>query len=340
MNESVARFAAATAALIATLSLAACGEKEERPGAGEPVAFDLALDYYVNPDHAGIYQAIEGGTFEEAGLDVTPRVPSDPAAPIKLVAADRVDLAISYEPEVLIARDQGLPVVAVAALVPSPLTSLISLPDAGIRDPSDLRGKTLATAGIPYQEAFLGAILRQERIDRSEVKTQNVGLGLLPAVLSGRADAMLGGFRNIEGVDLAERGENPLVLPVDTLGIPTYDELVLVANEDRIAEDPEAIRLFIAALERGTQDAVEDPEAAAKAVLAAGDGLDPKLTAAEIEATLDLLLPKRGKLPFGYMDAGEWDEFGGFLTDEGVLESRPDASLALTNDLLPGEVPE
>ncbi|MDQ3572189.1 MAG: ABC transporter substrate-binding protein [Actinomycetota bacterium] len=339
MREPVTRTRAASLAVIATLALAACGEKQERPGAVEPVSFDLALDFYVNPDHAGIYQGIESGAFEEAGLEVTPRIPSDPAAPIKLVAADRVDLAISYEPEVLIARDQGLPVVAVAALVPSPLTSLISLPDAGIRDPSDLRGKTLATAGIPYQEAFLEAILRQERIDRSEVMTENVGLGLLPAVLSGRADAMLGGFRNIEGVDLAERGENPRVLPVDKLGIPTYDELVLVANEDRLVEDPEAIRLFIAALERGTQEALEDPEAATDAVIAAGDGLDPKLTAAEIDATLDLLMPK-SKRPFGYMSVQQWDEFGGFLTDEGILESRPDASQALTNDLLPGTVPE
>ena len=85
------------------------------------------LDFFVNPDHAGIYTALENGHFEEAGLDVTPRVPSDPAAPIKLVASGQADLAVSYEPEVLLARDQGLPVVAVAAIVPEPLTSLISL---------------------------------------------------------------------------------------------------------------------------------------------------------------------------------------------------------------------
>ena len=78
-------------------------------------------------------------------------------------------------------------------------------------------------------------------------------------MLSGRADAMLGGFLNVEGVDLAERGRDPRVVPVDELGIPTYDELVLVANSDRVAEDPEPMRLFIAALERGTRDAVARP---------------------------------------------------------------------------------
>ena len=104
--------------------------RTSRRAASTPSLFELALDFYVNPDHAGIYSGLENGRFEEAGLDVTPRVPSDPAAPIKLVAAGRADMAISYAPEVLIARDQGQPVTAVAALVATPLTSLISLPEA------------------------------------------------------------------------------------------------------------------------------------------------------------------------------------------------------------------
>ena len=334
------RVMGAVALLAAAIGLAAgCGEKQEGRGGVEAEPFELALDFYVNPDHAGIYAALENGRFEEAGLDVTPRVPSDPAAPIKLVAAGKADLAISYEPEVLIARDQGQPVVAVAALVSTPLTSLISLPEAKIDEPADLRGKTLATAGIPYQEAFLGAILREEHIAPGEVKTQNVGLGLLPAVISGRADAMLGGFRNIEGVDLAERGLNPRVVPVDELGIPTYDELVLVANSERVADDPEPVRLFIAALEQGTRDAVGDPGAATDAVLAAGEGLDPKLTRAEIDATLPLLMPK-SKRPYGYMSEREWQEFAEFLAAEGVIEALPDIGEVLTNHLLPGEIPE
>jgi len=313
---------------------AGCGEKEESIRGGEAEEVELMLDFFVNPDHAGIYTAIDNGYFEEAGLDVTPRVPSDPSAPIKLVAAGQADLAISYEPEVLLARDQGLPVVAVASIVSDPLTSLISLPDAEIDDPADLRDKTIATAGIPYQDAFIGRILRDARISEDEVEQVSVGLGLEQAVLSGKADAMLGGFRNIEGVSLEERGENPRVVPVDELGIPTYDELVLVANSDDVAADPEPIRLFIAALERGTQNAIDDPEAATKAVLDAGDGLDPKLTEAEIEATLPLLAP-RGKRPFGFMDESEWDEFAGFLADEGFIQALPEPGEALTNELLP-----
>lgn len=336
-----ARTALALTTVLAAAALGAgCGEREEPRAGGEPEPFTVALDFYVNPDHAGLFTALERGYFEQAGLAVDPQVPSDASAPIRHVAAGRVDLAISYEPEVVLARDQDLPVRAVAAVVPRPLTSLISLPEAGIADAGDLHGKTIATAGIPYQADFLEAILAEQGLTPGDVDQVDVGLGLLPAVLSGRADAMLGGFRNIEGVDLAERGRDPRVVPVDELGIPTYDELVLVANSDRVAEDPELLRLFIAALERGTRAAVDDPAAATEAVLAAGDGLDPTLTRAEIEATLPLLLPERPSQPYGYMDGREWEAFAGFFADRGLIGTRPDADELLTNELLPGEVPE
>jgi putative hydroxymethylpyrimidine transport system substrate-binding protein len=321
---------------LAALVIGGCGEKQESAGdaPGDLEEFTLALDFYVNPDHAGIFTAIERGDFAEAGLDVQAKVPADPSAPIRQVAAGQADLAISYEPEVLIALDQGLPVKAVGALVDQPLTSLISLPEAKIDQPVDLAGKRVATAGIPYQAAFLEAILDDEGLRPDDVEQVDVGLGLLPAVLSGEADAMLGGFLNVEGVDLELRGRDPRVVPVDELGIPTYDELVLVANSDRIEDDPEPIRLFIAALERGTLAATDDPQAATEAVLAAGEGLEPELTAAEVRKTLPLLAPGGGER-FGEMDPREWERFVAFMANEGQISRRPTMDEALTNELLP-----
>ena len=104
--------ALAVALLALALGLAACGEKSETGGDGETQALSLALDFYPNPDHAGIYVAQEKGYFEEAGLDVSISAPSDPAAPLKLVATGKSDLAITYEPEVVLAHEQGLPVTA------------------------------------------------------------------------------------------------------------------------------------------------------------------------------------------------------------------------------------
>jgi putative hydroxymethylpyrimidine transport system substrate-binding protein len=325
--------------IAATVLAVGCGEKSEDVEPGSPEAFDLALDFYVNADHAGIYQAIDRGYFRDAGLDVRPRVPSDPSAPIKQVAAGSVDLAISYEPEVLLARDQGLPVKAVAAVVPTPLTSLIWLGDSGIRGVKDLKGRTIATAGIPYQEAYLDVILERSGLSSDDVKAVDVQQGLLPAVLSGRADAMLGGFLNVEGVDLTLRGKNPTVIRVDRLGIPTYDELVLVANSDRLDDDSRSIRLFIAALERGTKAAVADPKAATRSLLEAGKGLDPKITSAQVRRTIPLLVPAKGR-PYGYMDPREWQRFAQFFADHGLIEALPETGDVLTNDLLPGKVPD
>ncbi len=329
--------AATLAALLAALVLlAGCGDDGD-PGApgDEPASIDLALDFFINPDHVGIYEALERGRFADAGLDVHPQVPSDPSAPIKQVVAGRVDIAVSYEPEVILARDQGLDVVAVAALVHGPLTSLISLPAAGIDSPSDLAGKTVVTAGIPYQAAYMETILAEAGVDPDSVKQVDVGLNLVQPLLSGKADAVLGAFLNIEGVQLERRGDDPRIVPVDEIGIPTYDELVLVVSGKRLQEDPEPIRRFLAALEQGTRDAAENPDGATEALLAASDALEPALTRAQVKATLPRLLPEREE-DFGRMDPEAWERFAQFLADQSQIDAPPSAGEMLTNELLPG----
>jgi putative hydroxymethylpyrimidine transport system substrate-binding protein len=331
--------AMAAAAIVAAIGLAACGAKSEEGGA-KPEPLSLTLDFYPNPDHAGIYMAQKLGYFREAGLDVAIQTPSDPSAPIKQVASGQTDLAISYEPEVLLAHDKGLEAVAVAALVDRPLTSMIWLRKSKIKGIGSLRGKTVATAGIPYQDAYLKTILARANLTPSDVHSVNVGYGLLPAIASGRADAMLGGFLNVEGVDLRLRGKAPVVVPVDRLGVPTYDELVLIARRKRLEEDPEPIRLFIAALARGTAAAVANPKAATKALLEANDALQPKLTEAEVKVTLPLLQPPRSGHPYGYMDPAGWRRFIAWMRDNELISSLPAPSEVLTDAYLPGRIPE
>jgi putative hydroxymethylpyrimidine transport system substrate-binding protein len=234
----------------------------------------------------------------------------------------------------MLARAQGLDVVAVGALVHGPLTSLISLPDAGIDTPADLEGKTVVTAGIPYQSTYLDTILRRAGVDPGSVDQVSVGLNLLQPLISGKADAMLGGFLNVEGVDLEERGLDPKVVPVDELGIPRYDELVLVASADTVENDPGEIRDFLTALEKGTEDAIADPQSATDAVVAAGEGLDPDLTLAEVKKTLPYLAAPKGK-PFGWMDPAEWTRFARYLGANDQLDPVPPTDELLTNKLLP-----
>lgn len=327
-----------TAALLLILAagLAGCGEREETVEPGEPVELELLLDFFPNADHAPIYAAEANGHLDDVGLDVQIRQPADPAAPIKEVAAGRVDLAISYEPEVFRARDQGLPVVSVAALVQRPLTSIISLPDAGISEPRDLAGKRVGTAGIDYQAAYLETVLEEAGVDPAGVDQQDVGFNLSSALLAGQIDAVLGAFWNYEGTDLRLRGRDPDIIRVEEAGIPVYDELVLVANEDSLAEDEELIRSFIGALERGTEDLRRDPAAGVRALLEANPDLDPELQREVVDVTLPLFEPPAGE-PYGWQEPEQWEAFGRFMEEKGIVESPPVAGEAFTNELLPGE---
>ncbi len=322
-------------ALLAALVAAGCGEKEDVLEPSGSKAVTLMLDYFPNADHAGIYAAQADGHFEQAGLDVEIRQPPDPAAPIKQVAAGRVDLAISYEPEVLRARDQGLSVVSVAAVVQKPLTSLISLPEAKIRTPADLKGKTVGTAGIDYQSAYLQTILDEAAVPRDSVKERNVGFSLTPALLTGRVDAVLGAFWNYEGTELRMKGKRPRIIRMEEAGVPTYNELVLVANADALERDGDKIRAFIGALSRGVRDLREDPDKAIQGLLEANPDLDPELQRAVVKVTLPLFLAPEGQ-PFGWQDPEEWDAFGAWMQNKQLLENPPDVRSSYDNGLLPG----
>jgi putative hydroxymethylpyrimidine transport system substrate-binding protein len=336
----VTRLAAALAAGLAVL-LCGCGggggggdssTAGGVAGGGARERVDLLLDFFPNADHAGIYAAEAAGHFGAHGLDVRIRTPSDPSVPLRLLAAGKADLAVSYEPEVLRARDKGLPVVAVAALVRAPLTSIVSLPRARIRTPADLRGKTVGTAGIDYQTAYLQAVLARAGVPRSSVRERNVGFNLVPALLTGKVDAVLGAYWNYEAVQLAQQGRSPRVIRIEQAGVPPYDELVITANERTVREHPERIKRFLAALAEGTRDLAAKPAAAIDGLLAANRDLEPRLQRAAVKVTLPYFQPPAGR-PYGYMDPREWTAFGSFMHSNGLLKKPPAG--AFTNALLP-----
>jgi putative hydroxymethylpyrimidine transport system substrate-binding protein len=321
-------------AACAVLALGAgCGEREESESPAGTARLDVMLDFFPNADHTPIYAAQAGGHFRDLGLDVKVRAPSDPAAPLRQAAAGRVDLAISYTPEVMRARDKGLDVVAVGALVQRPLTSIMSLPDAKIASPGDLRGKEVGTAGIDYQSAFLQAILDQAGVDPATVKERNVGFDLTPALLTKKVDATLGSFWNYEGTDLRLKKRDPRIIRVDQAGVPPYDELVFVASEKTVEEKGDQIRGFLGALARGTADLRANPEKGLNALLAANRDLDRRLQSEVLKVTLPLYAPPKGR-PFGYQDPREWGDFGAFMRRAGLIQRGAEG--AFTNDLLPG----
>jgi putative hydroxymethylpyrimidine transport system substrate-binding protein len=332
------RLLCAVLALAATLALAACGEKTESTGPAQRASVRLMLDYFPNADHAGLYAAQGSGAFDRAGLDVTLQPPPDPASPLKLLAAGRVDLAISYEPELLLARDQGQKLVAVGALVQKPLTSVVSIGRRAIGDPRQLAGKTVGTSGVPYQSAYLRAILSRAGVDPSRVKEVNVGFNLVPAMLSGKVDATLGAYWNYEAIQLAQKRKRPKVIRMETAGVPTYNELVIVAREADLRENGGAkVRRFMRALGEGVKALRKNPAVGIDPLMRANKALDRRLQVASVRATMPVFFPADAKKPVGYMQPAEWAAYGDWMARNRLVRNPPDAARALTNEFLPGE---
>jgi putative hydroxymethylpyrimidine transport system substrate-binding protein len=326
---------------VLTFAMSACGEKKDTlQPSGAPQHLTLMLDWFPNADHVGIYRALAEGDFKRANLDVRVQTPSDPATPLQLLAAGKVDAAISYEPEVLLARDRGQPLVSVAALVQKPLTSIISVGKKRVNRPSDLRGKRVGNAGISYQHAYLSTILARAGVQPNTVKEINVGSNLVPAMVSGRVDATLGGYWNYEAIQLSQQRKRPSVLRVDRLGVPSYDELVVVVRKSSLTnrQTGDQLRRFVQVLARGYQAARSSPQASVGSLVAANPGLDRKLQLASVQATLPVFFPGGGR-PWGWQSPTQWNVYGQWMLSHHLITNPQALVDASTNELLAGQGP-
>jgi putative hydroxymethylpyrimidine transport system substrate-binding protein len=289
------------------VALSACGTEHDVLSSPSTKSFTVMLDWFPNADHAALYSAIANGNFRAVGLDVKPVVPAETAEPLKLLAAGKVDVAISYEPEVLLARDQGMKLVSIGALVQRPLTSIIALPKSHVSSVADLAGTTVGTAGIPYQA--------------DELHT-----------------ATLGGYWNYEAIQLQLAHKHPTVIPVNQAGVPSYDELVLVVRESEARHDGVDLRAFLAALTQGEKEVRANPGAAAALLVKANPSLEAKLQLESIKQTLPAAQPG-GNHPFGWQSESAWASFGNWMFSRGLLKNDPGSSglPPFTNEFLPGE---
>lgn len=272
----------------------------------------LLLEWYVNPDHAPIVLAEQLGYFSDEGLDVEIVPPADPNDPPKLVSAGQADIGISYQPQLHIQVDQGLPLVRIGTLVATPLNTVMVLEDGPIRSLADLKGRRVGFSVSGVETALLDAMLGRHGLSSQDVEMINVNFALTPALMSQQVDAVIGAYRNVELVQLALDGVPGRAFFVEEEGVPAYDELIFIANRDRLG-DPRLPR-FLRAIERATTYLINRPEEARDLFVAYNADLDTEHGRRSFDATL----PRFAHRPFA-LDRGRYETFAAFLAGGGLI---------------------
>ena len=306
-------------------------------GAAAPASLNLELDWVPNPDHVGLYYAQNKGYFSKQHLTVHFQVPSNTADPIKLVGLNKVDLAISYEPEMFYGQQEGLPVVAVAAVIPVPLNGLIVSPKIPITNVCQIKGHSVGWTGIPSDGAMYTTMLKTCHLTPKQVPRVSVGFNLVPSILAGKVDAIVGGYRNVEDIQISqEMNKQAADFPADKLGVPNYDELVLVANKNRLASNKayaSAVKRFVAALVAGTNAAMKSP-AGTTSIMETASQYKPSFLQVSVPYTLKLIAQNNG-MKTGCMSLTTWQSFGNWMKSHSLIKDTPIASAVMTDKYLP-----
>ncbi len=277
----------------------------------------VLLDWFVNPDHAPLFVALEKGYFADHGLEVEIIAPSNPNDPPKLVAAGKADIAVSYQHQHQMQIDQGLPLVRIATLIATPLNSLVVLADGPIKTIADLKGKTIGYSVGGFETVLLKVMLEQKGLELSDVKLVNVNFSLSPSLFTGQVDAVIGAFRNFElnQMDIEKRPGKAFY--VEENGVPAYDELILIANKNQISDSK--FRRFVDALEEGVQYLVNHPDESWKLFIKGErKNLDDELNRRAWRDTL----PRFALRP-GALDQQRYQRFAEFLQKQGTVKNVP-----------------
>ena len=294
----------------------------------------MTLDGYDGPENVAILMAEARGYFEDVGLKMVVTVPVVPARPLPYLTQEAVTLAVSHQPEIVIAKgkQQSRPVVAIGSLISQPTAAMIWLKKSNIHQLADLKGKVIAVPGLYFQKAFLESVLAQGGLTPDDVIVKRVDYQAVSMLEDGSADAIFGASANLEGAVLEARGFDPVITPVSELGVPDYDELVVIARPETLAEDPQLASDFMSALERGAEAAVESPLGAVEAIERSAEK-DAQLSRAETWATVKATLPLLSTT--GRVSYSHTSHLVDWMYREGMIAREPPPSTLLTNDFLP-----
>ena len=273
----------------------------------------IGLDWFINPDHAPLIIAEKRGYFKEMGLEVEMIEPADPNDPPKLVAAGKLDLAISYQPQLHIQVDQGLPVVRVGTLVSVPLNALVVLKNGPIKSIADLKGKKVGFSVGGFEEALLSGMLEKYNLKMSDIELININFSLSPALIAKKVDAVIGAFRNFELNQMDIVGHPGRAFFPEEHGVPIYEELIYISNINN--RNNPIFDKFFKAIQKATLTMINDPISSWQDFSSYRKGLDDELNKRAFKDTIS-----RFALRPQAHDLKTYKEFASFLKDKGIIK--------------------
>lgn len=273
----------------------------------------VILDWFPNPDHAPLIIAVQQGFFKEQNLDVELIGPSDPTDPPKWVAAGKADIGITYEPQFMEQVDQGLPLIRIGNLIDKPLDCLVVLKESGITTLADFKAKRVGSSSNGLNSIMLKSMLEKHGLSNHDVELINVRYNLTQALLSHQVDAVSGLMRNFEVPQIEATGHKVITFFPEENGIPTYNELIFVAN---IANKSDArFPRFLAAIKKAVAYLDEHPQ---ETWLAFSKQYPEANNAVNREAWF-ATMPYFAEDPETY-DAKEWDQFAKFMYQHQMIK--------------------
>lgn len=299
------------------ISLTACTSSD----ADKKQEVTIMLDWYPNAVHSFLYTALEKGYFLEEGLDVKIQMPAETNDPLKLVAAGKTTLALSYQPQVVMARANDIPVVSVASVVNHPLNTMMVLEDSGIKSPKDFMGKTVGFS-LPVYEAIAKTAVKNAGGDLTKVNFMDIGFELMSGLSTKRVDVTSGGFKNHEKILLEKEGYELITFDPVEYGVPDYYELILVASEKTVQENKDIIGKFWNACIKGQEFVKNNPQEGIDILLANQNNQFPLNEEIEKES-LAILLPLMDK--FGEQTEESWQEVTNWMVEYELIEKKIEA---------------
>ena len=299
--------------------------------AGETI--QVMLDFQLNANHLPLVVAVERELFAAAGLDVELLVPTSASDPAKLAAAGVVEIALTPQINYMIARDAGLPVTAVGALIAEPLGGLLTLEGQGIASLSELAGGKIGYSLEPLEPILWRTMLEASGVDPSTVDLVHVGMNTIAALLTGQVDA-IGAFRNVEVFHVEQRGFAPVFFPQEEYGVPQTMEVIFIAGDRTIEEDMGALSRFFTALREAMVWIQAVPGEAEALFFEAHPELGTDVEHRSLLATLPLL---SADLRLGATDS--WQVLQAYLAEHELIELEGDDVVWFTERFLSDAAP-